>query len=316
MKRMVVDTANILFRVAAAHGKYGPEGTPEEKAGLAMHIALNTLNKYYKQFRPDQVAVTFEGGQNWRKDYTKSATCKSQKVYKANRVKDDSMIPFFELIKSFEEIARTHTSLICLSHPKLEGDDLFSGYVQRFTAAGDEVIGVSGDRDFVQLLKYKNFKLINPDDGRPRTVDDPLFFMFEKCFRGDAGDNVMSAYPRVRKTKLEAALKDEYTLTQLMNETWTFTDPETGEQTTYNVGELFEENQLLMDLDCQPADIRQLITETLDHELEHHGRFSNFHFQKFCGKFGLKQIAESSTNFVDMFSGKKYPEQKKATIKF
>jgi len=316
MKRMVVDTANVLFRVAAAHGKYGPEGTPEEKAGLAMHIALNTVNKYYKKYRPDQVAVTFEGGQNWRKDYTKSDACKSKKVYKANRVKDDSMIPFFELIKGFEDLVRTHTSIVCLSHPKLEGDDLFSGYVQRFSEAGDEVIGISGDRDFVQLKKYKNFKLINPDDGKERECDDPLFFMFEKCFRGDAGDNVMSAYPRVRKTKLEAALKDEYALTTIMNETWDFTDPESGEVTTYRVGDLFEENQLLMDLDCQPPEIRQLIKETLDHELVHHGKFSNFHFQKFCGKYGLKQIAESSTNFVDMFSGKKYPEQKKATIKF
>jgi hypothetical protein len=133
MKRMIVDTANVLFRVAAAHGKYGPEGTPEEKAGLAMHIALNTVNKYYKKFRPDQVAVTFEGGQNWRKEYTKSDVCKSKKVYKANRVKDDSMIPFFELIKGFEDLVRTHTSIVCLSHPKLEGDDLFGGYVQRFS---------------------------------------------------------------------------------------------------------------------------------------------------------------------------------------
>ena len=67
MKRMVVDTANILFRVAAAHGKYNNSGTPEEKAGLAMHMALNTLNKYYKKYRPDQLAMTFEGAKNWRK---------------------------------------------------------------------------------------------------------------------------------------------------------------------------------------------------------------------------------------------------------
>jgi hypothetical protein len=102
-----------------------------------------------------------------------------------------------------------------------------------------------------------------------------------------------------------------------MNEQWTFTDPETGEVTTYKVGELFEENQLLMDLDMQPADIRQLIKETLDYELEHHGKFSHFHFTKFCGKFGLKQIAESSTNFVDMFSGRKYaPTPTKTKIIF
>lgn len=308
MKRMIVDTANILFRVAAAHGKYGPTGTPEEKAGLAMHMALRSLNKFYKQFKPDELAVTFEGTKNWRKEYTKSDQCKSGKVYKANRVKDSSMEPFFELIKSFEELARQHTSLICLSHPVLEGDDLFGGYVQRHTVNGDEVIGVSGDRDFTYLLKHKNFTLINPDNGKPRTlldvcgVDDPEYFMFEKGMRGDKGDNVFPAYPRVRADRLKKAMVDEYEKTKMMNETWKFTDPETGEVTEYRVGDLFEENQLLMNLEKQPAHIRQVIEETLDKGTAEIGKFSHFHFSKFCGKFGLKQIADDATSFAGMFS--------------
>ena len=301
-KRMVIDTANVLFRVASAHGKYGPQGTPEEKAGLAMHIALNTLNKYYKQFRPDEVAVTFEGGKNWRKAYTQSAECKSQRLYKGNRVKDPSMIPFFELIKSFEDLARNHTSLVCLSHPELEGDDLFGGYAQKFTAEGDQVIGISGDRDFVQLLKYPNFTLIDPDSGKPRTHEDPEFFMYEKCFRGDPGDNVISALPRVRKDRLIKALTDDYEHTKLFNETWTYKDPENGQEIVYKTAELYEENRLLMDLERQPDHIKALIKQTLDHELSHHGKFSHFQFVKFCGKFGLKQIAESAQNFADFFN--------------
>lgn len=308
MKRMIVDTANLLFRVAAAHGKYNNSGSPEEKAGLAMHMALNSLNKYYKQIRPDQLAVTFEGGQNWRKDYTKSSDCKSKKVYKANRVKDSSMVPFFELIAAFEQLARKHTSLVCLSNPKLEGDDLIAGYTQRFAEAGDEVIIVSGDKDFVQLLKHPNVTLLNPDTGKPRKVEDvcgvndATFFMFEKCFRGDKNDNVFPALPRVLKKRLLKAYEDDYELTKLMNETWTFKDPETSEETVNTVQELFEENNLLMNLECQPDNIRQIIEETLDHELVHHGKFSFFHFTQFCGKYNLKQIGDNAQQFADMFS--------------
>jgi hypothetical protein len=317
---MIVDTANLLFRVAAAHGKYNNTGTPEEKAGLAMHMALNTLKKYYNQFKPDQLAVTFEGGKNWRKDYTRSTECKSKKVYKANRVKDPSMIPFFELIKSFEDLARQHTALICLSNHVLEGDDLFAGYVQRFTAAGDEVIGISGDKDFVQLLKYDGFKLINPDSGKPRTlmdvcgVDDPLFFMFEKAMRGDKGDNVFPAYPRVFKKRLLKCFEDDYERTKIMNETWKFTDPETGIEVINRVGDLFEENMLLMSLDSQPDNIKAIISETLDYELAHSGKFNFFQFSKFCGKFGLKQIAENATSFANMFSGVKSEKPKKESL--
>ena len=305
---MVIDTANILFRVAAAHGKYGKPASAEEQAGLAMHMALNSLNKFYKTFKPDQVAMTFEGRDNWRKSYTKSANCISGKIYKANRVKDDSMIPFFELIKSFEDLARNHTSLVCLSNPLLEGDDLFAGYVQRFAAAGDEVIGISGDKDFVQLLKYKNFTLINPDKGKPRSVeevcgvDDATFFMFEKAFRGDGNDNVFPAYPRVQKKRLLKCFDDEYELTKIMNETWTFKDPETAVETEFRVGDLFEENNLLMNLEHQPDNIKKVIDETIDYGLVNHGKFSLFHFTKFCGKHGLKQIAENATQFANFFS--------------
>lgn len=307
MKRMVVDTANILFRVAAAHGKYNQSGTPEEQAGLALHMALNTLNKYFKKFKPDEMAVTFEGTNNWRKEYTKSSKCLSGKVYKANRVKDSSMEPFFELIRAFEDLARNHTSLICLSNPVLEGDDLFGGYVLKHTANGDEVIGVSGDRDFVQFCDIPGFTLINPDTGKPRTLldtcgkDDGEFFMFEKGMRGDKGDNVFPAYPRLRKARMELALKDEYEMTKLMNETWSVTDEETAVVKEFVVGELFKENQTLMNLRGQPDDIKEIIQLVLEHESANHGKWNFFQFTKFCGKYGLKQIAENAQQFADMF---------------
>ena len=308
MRRMVIDSANILFRVAAAHGKYNNSGSTEEQAGLALHMALNTFKKYYSKYRPDQIAVTFEGTNNWRKEYTRSSDCISGRVYKANRVRDDSMLPFFELIKAFEELARKHTSLVCLSAPRLEGDDIFAGYVKRFALAGDEVIGISGDKDFVQLLKYKNFTLIDPDKGRPRTVldvcgvDDVDFFMFEKGMRGDRGDNVFPAYPRVQKKRLLKCMTDDFELSKIMNEHWSFTDPDTGAVKEYEVGQLFKENQLLMGLDSQPQEIKDLIDATLDHELVSHGKFNHFQFVKFCGKYGLKQIAENAAGFAEMFS--------------
>lgn len=313
-KRMIVDTANILFRVAAAHGKYGNTGTPEDQAGLALHMALNTLKSHYNKVRPDEIAITFEGGNNWRKAYTKSDACVSKRIYKANRVKDDSMIPFFELIKSFEDLCREHTSIICLSNEHVEGDDLFAGYVQKYAApeyleAGDETYGLSGDKDFVQLLKHKNFKLLNPDKlGAERDTDkngnkiDPEYFMFEKAFRGDAGDYVMPAYPKVRSTRLQKAFKDEFELTNLMNHVWTFNEPSTGEERTFRVGDLYEENQMLMNLERQPDWVREEIAKTLNHESINHGQFNFFAFQKFCGKYGLKKISEDATSFVPLFS--------------
>jgi hypothetical protein len=58
---------------------------------------------------------------------------------------------------------------------------------------------------------------------------------------------------KVRITKLKAAYDalqkgDTYQHSNLMNSTWDFTDPGTGKSRTMRVGDLYEENVLLMDL--------------------------------------------------------------------
>ena len=317
MKRLVIDTANLLFRVASAHGKYNSGADTKDQAGLAMHMALQTIRSQYNKHKPDQVAITFEGGKNWRKAHTRGERPEpaiSKRLYKGNRVKDDSMIPYFELMEAFRNLAVDHTSLVVLAHEELEGDDLFAGYARKYTALGDEVIGLSDDKDFTTLLQLPNFKLVRPD-GTYRGLDketkqpiDPKYFMYEKAFRGDAGDNVMPAFPRVRAARLKKAYEnmvkgDMYEHTNLMNETWKFNEPSTGEEITFKVGDLYNENILLMDLiNGQPADIQKLIVDTIDHAVVHHGTFSMFHFSKFCGKFGLKKIADEVSNFIPLLS--------------
>ncbi len=309
MKRLIVDTANVLWRVAAANGRHNPGGSAEDQAGLCLHVALNTVKSHFNRVKPDMVALTFEGTQNWRKTYTKSEQCVSKRVYKANRVRDDGMLPFFELIKSFEQLVREHTSLVCLSNPICEGDDLFAAYVERYTGEGDEVVGLSGDKDFVQLLRHQNFTLLNPDKlGAERSKDkngdpiDPAYFMFEKAFRGDPGDFVMPAYPKVRSTRLKQAFVDQYALTNLLNETWTFNEPSTGEERVFRVGDLYEENQLLMNLQRQPDWVRAELTRTLEDGEARRGQFDFFAFCKFCGKYGLKKICDDATSFIPLFT--------------
>ena len=318
MHRLIFDTANLFWRVVSAHNnKYG--GSPEEKAGLALHSCLQTMNKWHKLVKPDQVIVTFEGKNNWRRTYTLSEKCLSKTTYKGNRVKDPSMEHLFQVLTAFEELARNHTAIICLSANTLEGDDLIAGCVQRFSKEGDKTTIVSGDKDFMSLLKHPNVILLNPDNGKPRLIDDPEYFMFEKCIRGDAGDNVRSAFPRVRCTRLQKAYKDPYEYTSLMNEQWTISQ-EDGEVITHTVRDLFEENKLLMDLEAQPLEIRKLMEETIEVGLSTPGKFSNFAFQKFLGKHELKEIANNADKYIGLFTAnvikKENPIMKKQVLQF
>lgn len=304
MKYLVLDITNILYRTFFAHKSEGDITL----AGLASHTALVTINKYYKVFKPHKIIMCFDRT-SWRKEYTLSDVCISGKKYKGNR--RQKMTPkekekyelFIGHLNEFEDMIRDHTTIVTLAGKGLEADDLVAGTIQTLGATDHsaEFIVVSGDKDMIQLLKYDGVTLIDPATGKERTLDDwggdADLFMFEKCLRGDAGDNVQSAYPRVRKTRIMKAYNDDYERANLMMETWT--DP-SGQQ--FLVKELFAENQLLMDLECQPEHIQKDIVVTVLEGMKNPGDFSYFHFMKFLGKYELKKVAEQAEQFVPMFS--------------
>lgn len=303
MKRYIcVDAKNILYRSFYVH----KNEDELEIVKLAHHTALMMIYNYYKQFKPDKIIMCFDR-LSWRVGYTESEECLSQKLYKGNR--RQKMTPsekqkykvFTQHVDDFEKMIREHTSIVALGEDRLEADDLLAGLAQMLSLDGDEVIIVSTDKDLIQLLEYPNVRLINPGDGKDRSLkewnNDAELFLFEKCIRGDAGDNVQSAYPRVRKTRILKAYTDDFERNNLMNETWKHIDGR-----TFTVKDLFKENRLLMRLDEQPEDIKESIIKTILHGLHNPGKFDYHEFMQYCGRYDLQKVSESSDTLIPMLN--------------
>lgn len=300
---LIMDMSNILHKTFYVHAK-----TPtEDLIPLAYHASLQTLNKYHKLVNPSKAIFAFDRG-NWRKTYTQSNLCISGKLYKGQRRKN--MTPsqerryeaFKGFINDFESLMREHTAIVCLAGESLEADDLIAGFCQLHGDVPDtEIVVVSADKDMIQLLRFSNVRLIDPTTGKDRTLaewnDDAEYFMFEKCLRGDTGDNVQSAYPRVRQTKIDEAYNDAFKRINLMKETWT-----NQNKVTFTVKDLYEENRLLMDLSAQPEYIRDKMFNVIEHEMENCGKYSHFHFLRFLGKYELKNVAKQLENFIPLLS--------------
>ena len=306
MKHLIFDTSNIIWRIATVKlsknqknytRRFGVDTVEnihelsyEDQKAVLIKAILQKFISYYKTHKPDVVVATFEGINNWRKQYTKSNECISKLVYKANRVK---------------------THIICISHPELEGDDVFAGYIQKFCVGeGHDVVGVSGDTDYVQLLRYPNFTLIDTKDGTERTlisecgVDDADYFMFEKAFRGDTGDNVMSAFPRIRKTKIQQAYTDDFTRNNIMNQTWKMTrldENQVPHEYEVRVGDIYNENILLMDLQAQPKNIRELIDTTITNAFYEMGKYNTVSLIGFCSNKKIDSVYDFITKNSQMF---------------
>lgn len=302
MKYLVFDISNLLYRTFFVQR----QEDDETLAGLATHTALVMLNKYYKQHKPDRVVMAFDR-KSWRKDYTASEQCISKKPYKGNRRQD--MTPaqqlkyqrFLEHMREFEALIAEQTTILTLVEETLEADDLIAGFCQIEAGDDNEIVIISTDTDLLQLLQYPNVRIVSPANDKEQTLDefnnDPHYYVFTKCLRGDPTDNVQSAFPRVSSKRIAKAYADSFERVQLMMETWTNQD-----KVEFRVKDLFEENEKLINLAKQPPAIRKLILESVSAALEKERKFSMFFILKFLGKYKLNKIKESLDQYIPMLS--------------
>ena len=121
--------------------------------------------------------------------------------------------------------------------------------------------------------------------------------------RGDASDNVFSAYPGVRtkgtknKVGLLEAYADRrtkgYSWNNLMLQRWT---DHNGEE--HRVLDDYNRNRSLIDLRAQPAEIKLMVDTAIREQISHKdiGQVGS-HFMKFCGKYQLNRISENAEQF-------------------
>lgn len=313
MKRyLIIDASNILYSTFFAHIKE----SIDVNVGMCHHMTLSKMNKYFVSTKADEVVLAFDD-YSWRKAYTKDLSrCVTYKKYKGTRRSNMTpsdkakMEEFDSHIKEFIDMFKERTSVIVLHRKYLEADDLIAGFIRMHPE--DEHILLSSDKDFMQLLVRNNLKIIDPMTDKERSLEefnnDPDYFIFEKCIRGDRGDNVMSAYPRIRTTAIKAAYTDPVARANIMQHTFTTlvnNEDGTVEEAEFITQDVYEENVLLMDLTAQPEYIRELMEETINEAIEKRGVFNYLEFLRFCGKYELNAIRERVDSYIPMLSCKR-----------
>ncbi len=305
-KYLIIDVSNILYRNFFAHKSSGLE----IGIGMTLHSAFVSINYFYQKYKPTDIVCVFDSS-NWRKFYTRSDRCITYKLYKGNRRKNltSKQLEDYKIlddtINDFYDYLKNNTSLITLKANLLEADDIVSGFVEYVVS--DKTILLSSDHDYLQLLDNEYLTIIDPIKDEELTLDkwdnSVEHFLFEKMIRGDAGDNVMSAYPKLTTKKIKAAMEDKLLYTNIMNHEFIveYLD-EKGEliKKTYITKDVYEENEMLMNLKKQPHLIRNKIYETICNYTR--GKFNYFSFIKMCGKYKLNNILESSNNFNQCLS--------------
>ena len=319
MSYILVDTANTFFRA-----RHVIKGDADTKLGMAMHITLNSIKKAWQDFEGKHVVFCLEG-RSWRKDYYAPYKRNRQETRSAMTVKEQEEDKlFWETFDKFKDFVTTKTNCTVLQNPRLEADDLIAGFIQNHP--NDNHVIISTDSDFAQLIapnvkQYngvadtltthegifdkKGKMVIDNKTKQPKAVPNPEWLLFEKCIRGDTSDNVFSAYPGVRKTKMQEAFEDRnqkgFAWNNLMLQRWL--DHEGKE---HRVLDDYERNKKLIDLTQQPDDIRNVIVETITNQITEPKSIDQVGIRllKFCNLYDLQRVADNIQQYAEPFQAR------------
>jgi len=317
---ILVDTANTFFRA-----RHVVRGSLEDKVGMSLHTVLGSVRKAWRDFEGHHVVFCLEG-RSWRKDYYepyKRQRAEARAALSPRDAEEDRV--FWETFDQFKSFIHDRTNCSVLHNPQLEADDLIAGWIRHHP--NDNHIIISTDGDFAQLIapnvrQYNGVMGITithegyfDEKGKPvvdkktkqvKGAPDPAWLLFEKCMRGDTSDNIFSAYPGVREkgTKNKVGLREAfadrltrgYSWNNLMLQRWT-----DHEGVEHRVLDDYNRNVLLCDLNAQPDNIKTIITETIQAEIDKSKNVAQVGIRllKFCAEYDLQKISEQVESYAE-----------------
>jgi len=157
---------------------------------MVRHMVLNSLRSYRQKFSDEygELVIACDNTNIWRK--------KVFPYYKANRKKNQEKSELdwksiFDCMGKIRSELKEFFPYKVVDIESAEADDVIATLVENFSEFNPEdILILSGDKDFIQLHKYSNVKQYNPVMKKWIKHDDPIQYLNEHILKGDSGDGV------------------------------------------------------------------------------------------------------------------------------
>ena len=242
---------------------------------LVRHMVLNSLRGHYKRFRDyGEMIIACDSGNVWRREVFPN--------YKAGRkkVRDKSghdWTKIFEIMSKIKNELKEHMPYKVIEIDTAEADDIIAALVKKSYYTNQNVLILSGDKDFIQLHnnRVKQYNpVLNKFVGKGET---PSIYIKEHILKGDRSDgipNVLSddnvfvegrRQKPLTKKKIESWF-DRMELT--LEDSPTFTEEE---QKNY------DRNRKLIDLSLIPPELEaKIYNEFNEVKVAHRSKILNY----------------------------------------
>ena len=280
---ILVDMSQIMMANIMMQMHISKEKEPEEK--MVRHMILNSIRMYRSRFISEfgELVLCYDSKHYWRRDYFPEYKYNRRKSRETSSQDWDAI---FGCLNTIKEEIKTNMPYKFLEVYGAEADDIIATICSEYN---EEIMILSGDKDFIQLQKFPNVKQYSPITKKMVNGANPVGYLKEHVFRGDSSDgipNVLSPdntfidglrqHP-LRKNKIASWMEHD------------FDDVAPNDEVKRN----YQRNQKLIDLTYIPSELSGEILETYrSSSYGDRSKLLNYFIQK-----RLKTLTESISEF-------------------
>ena len=226
----------------------------ELEEDMVRHMILNSIRMYRTMFKDEygEIVLAYDSRHYWRREIFPQY----KQNRKTGREKDNfDWNSIFEFLNSLKSECKEILPYKFLEVYGAEADDIIATLCKEYQ--DQKTMIVSGDKDFIQLQKYKNVKQYSPILKKYVNGHNPDTYIKEHILKGDSSDGVPNVLSPdhtfveglrqrpLSKKKIEAWIKSE---TGMSDE----------------VKRNYQRNHKLINLDNTPEDLQKSILDTFN----------------------------------------------------
>ena len=276
---ILVDMSQIMMASIMMQMHMSKKSEPDEV--MVRHMVLNSLRMYRTRFLSEfgEMVLCYDSRHYWRRDYFPEYK-HSRRKGREKDTKDWDNI--FGCLNKIKEEIKNNMPYKFLEVYGAEADDIIATLCSE---SSDEVMILSGDKDFIQLQKYPNVKQYSPITKKMISGFNADDYLKEHVLKGDSSDgvpNVLSPdnsfvdgirQKPLSKKKISAMIEGKFPNDEIKRN--------------------YQRNKTLIDLTCSPEELRTEILDTFKEAPEN----SRNKILNYFIKQRLKTLTESIGEF-------------------
>ena len=184
---ILVDMNQIALASVMMHLNMNKTTEPDEK--MVRHMILNSVRMYRTKFVEEygELIICYDSRHYWRRDVFPHYKCNRKKGREDSPLDWDQI---FGILNSIKDELKEFFPYKVLEVYGAEADDIIAALCLELEFDNGKTLIVSGDKDFIQLQKFKNVSQYSPITKKFINGQDPHQYLKEHILRGDTSDGI------------------------------------------------------------------------------------------------------------------------------